>query len=192
MTGMNTKSENLTDRRAARKAETKFQRDLENYLEQRIAGLSTNVPNSASNKKLVNPIESFFIDERKLVWRLIGLVRTDVDNLKVKTSVTPKNWHKEWPAGPREVLPFVNGLIARHRALASLNFGLPEHVDFTGLARPWAFLAALKQHTARESSYPLEGLRLRADWDKFKDQEWKISVNLDGIFISGKGWIWFL
>lgn len=62
----------------------------------------------------------------------------------------------------------------------------PFRVDLSGLGRPGAFLAALKQHTAREINHPLENLRLRAHWiDDRKTEQWKVSVIIEGLLISG-------
>lgn len=172
------------DRGANKKDGKKFEHDLKNYLEQRTAEFSPNASDSDNNGG--NPVNRFFADERKLLRKLIDLVRADVNRFKIGSSKTPKNWQEEWPGGPREVLPFVHGLFARHQALASLTLGLPEHVDLASLARPWAFLAALKQHTARESGHPLEELHLRAHWSEASETgDWKVYVNLDGMLVSG-------
>ncbi|XP_043268031.1 cytoplasmic dynein 2 heavy chain 1 [Venturia canescens] len=180
--GMSSKTGSVSERRSQQKIETKFQRDFKNYLEQRMANLSMD----RSEKKAANPVEVFFSDERRLVVRLLNLAKNDVNASKLVNSKTPINWLEEWPHGPREAMQFASALIAKNQALNSLSAGLPERLDLDHLTRPWAFLAALKQHTVRTSGFALEELCLVADWsDHTENNDTKVSLYLDGILISG-------
>lgn len=92
----------------------------------------------------------------------------------------------EWEFGPKEVLPFVKGLLSRYQTLESMLSISSSIVDISRLVRPRAFLTVLKQHTARETRQPLENLRLRVNWRRNRrNEEWKVSVIIEGLLISG-------
>ena len=168
--------------RRNRKMETKTERDLKNLIDQ---GLSKILKNSSPNGNQ-NPLESFFIDERRLTTKLLKVIQVDVDSLGLQGTKVPSSWMSLWSSGPPEIVPFMNGLLARHHALNSLESGLPQRVNFFWFERPRAFLAALKQFTARESGHPLENLRLRANWsDESEMEDWKSSIVIDGLLLTG-------
>lgn len=181
--GITSKTSSASERRSHQKIETKLHRDLKHFLEQKISHLSVD----RNEKNATNPVEAFFVDERKLVGRLLGLLKNQVNSVKLLSSKTPTNWLEEWPYGPRETMSFASSLVAKNQALSSLTVGLPERLDLDHLTRPWAFLAALKQHTVRTSGFPLEELCLVADWSDIPESfDSKVSVCLDGILISGE------
>lgn len=158
------------------------------------------------NKGKEKPMDRFISDEMELVKKLLKLVMTDIEVTKLIISEvklfgnvwpvmanegnfyfqTPENWLALWPNGPKEPIPFVKGLLTKHRLLESLKSNR-ENIDFTALMRPGGFLAALKQQTARETGYPLENLRLRTNWldEGCKKLDWKCSVIIDGFLLSG-------
>ncbi|KAK0158915.1 hypothetical protein PV328_009853 [Microctonus aethiopoides] len=184
---MSTRSLSATDRRMAKIAELKHQQDLKNFLECHVGILKIYTKSQNSQ----NSIDNFFEDERILTNKLISIVKFDVDNLRISNSKTPKTWLEHWPSGPVEIQQFISGLISRNEFLSSLTYSPRQSINLGRLARPRAFLAALKQHTAREYNYSLEKMKLNTHWidksnDKYSEKlEWKTSVILDGLFITG-------
>ncbi|XP_063978818.1 cytoplasmic dynein 2 heavy chain 1 [Diachasmimorpha longicaudata] len=179
---MSSKTSSSMERRAARRVESKLLRDLSNYIEQQ----NSHVKGVEGSQRGNNPLENFFFDEKILLNRLIHLVKSDLENSGVDGGKIPKTWLEEWPGAPRELLLFINELLTRHRALNVLENGIPRIVDLSSITRPRAFLAALKQFTARESSSSLEGLVLRAHWvHETKKNEWENSIVIEGLLISG-------
>ncbi|XP_011311295.1 cytoplasmic dynein 2 heavy chain 1 [Fopius arisanus] len=165
------------ERKAARRVESKLLKDLGNYIDQQ--------KRSDEAYEGKNPVEGFFVDEKKLINRLINSVKSDLENSGLDGGKTPKSWLEEWPGAPREVLPFVNELLSKDRALSAVK-GIPRSIDLSSFTRPRAFLAALKHFTARESKYPLECLILRAHWVHSGEKtEWKNSIIIEGLLISG-------
>ncbi|XP_015119188.1 cytoplasmic dynein 2 heavy chain 1 [Diachasma alloeum] len=179
---MSSKASSSIERRAARRVESKLLRDLSNYIEQQ----NSQVKGAEGTQRGNNPVENFFIDEKRLLNRLIQLVKSDLENSGVDGGKTPKSWLEEWPSAPREALLFVNELLTKHRVLNAMENGIPRTVDLSSLTRARAFLAALKQFTARESASPLEGLVLRAHWVQGAERkEWENSIVVEGLLISG-------
>lgn len=98
---------------------------------------------------------------------------------------------ENWKHGPKEVLLFVKGLLARYQTLESVLSISSAVVDMSRLARPRAFLTVLKQHTARETRQPMENLRLCVNWfENRRNNDWKISVIIEGLLISGNFIYW--
>lgn len=161
--------------------ETKTERDLKNLIDQ---GLSKILKSSPAESK--NPFESFLKDERRMATRLLKIIQGNIDDVRLEGTKVPEGWISEWSSGPAEIVPFVNGLLSRHQALNLLGSDLPARVNFFWFARPRAFLAALKQYTARESGHPLENLRLRANWSEGSEiEDWKTSIVIDGLLLTG-------
>ncbi|XP_023289902.1 cytoplasmic dynein 2 heavy chain 1 [Orussus abietinus] len=183
--GMSLAESGISKDKASKDFEKRMRKDLRDLLESRIPDPRTKSTDLVED----HPLRSYLNDERRLTSSLLELVRGEVDDASFKDPKTPKQWLKHWPEGPEETLPFVAGLVSRHRALAALRLsaeGLPAKVDLSWLARPRAFLAALKQYTARSSGEPLEGLRLRASWlDGSQSANWRTSVVIEGLLVSG-------
>ncbi|XP_076621618.1 dynein cytoplasmic heavy chain beethoven [Colletes latitarsis] len=167
----------------SKKTESQVQRDLKELIDRNgfIFGSS-----SIETDRKKNTLERFFVDEMNLTKKTLNLVRVDVDILHFEDSKTPTRWMKEWECGPKEILPFVKGLMSRYQALESMLSISSSIVNISRLARPRAFLTVLKQHTARETQQPLENLRLRVNWlENRRNEEWKISFIIEGLLISG-------
>ncbi|XP_051159645.1 cytoplasmic dynein 2 heavy chain 1 [Leptopilina boulardi] len=163
-----------------RKIETKTERDLKNWINQCLTDVK---PTEGTNQ---NPLNEFFKDENNVAVNLLRIVQSDIESLHIEGMKVPKRWSSEWPTGPLEIIPFVNGLINRHQSLNSLNSSLPKRVNLFWFARPRAFLAALKQFTARECGKSLENLRLSANWSESTTAEnWNTSITIDGLLLTG-------
>ncbi|XP_017891098.1 cytoplasmic dynein 2 heavy chain 1 isoform X2 [Ceratina calcarata] len=164
-------------------AESKVQRDLKDLIDRHgsIFASSPTVPENRSNDALQN----FFIDEMNLTKRMLNRIRVDAEILPFDDSKTPKHWMEEWKHGPEEVLPFVKGFLSRHQTLETVLSISSTVVDVSRLARPRAFLTVLKQHTAREARQPLENLRLHVNWLENRRNDWKTSLIIEGLLISG-------
>lgn len=93
----------------------------------------------------------------------------------------------EWRTGPKNAIQFIKAVSSKYEALKSLATSVPRRVDLSQLSRPRALLTALKQHTARELGYPLETLQICANWiENRSDKKWKVSLELEGLLISGR------
>ncbi|XP_024946848.1 cytoplasmic dynein 2 heavy chain 1 isoform X2 [Cephus cinctus] len=161
----------------------KIRKELRDLLDQRGSVISS--PTQRSESKNDDLLLDFFEDERNLIRRLTSLVRLESESPSITDSKAPRKWLEEWPAGPQEVIPFVNSLLSRQQYLSNLN-NIPQEIDLSCLARPRAFLAALKQHTARICKHPLENLQLHANWlEGSKKKEWQCSIIIKGLLISG-------
>lgn len=179
---MSSKSLGSQERRVAKRAELKILRDLKSQIDRENF-------NDKSSKNTINHsnniIKQFFSDELNLVEELLAIVKDDLDNMRVEGVVTPKKWLEKWPEGSCEILNFVNFLILKYRRVSE-NIEISRCVDLSWLLRPRAFLAALKQFTARECGYSLEGLKLRTKWIENNEKyDWKTFVIFDGFLISG-------
>nr|XP_033320776.1 cytoplasmic dynein 2 heavy chain 1 [Megalopta genalis] len=171
------------ERNDSRKTESRIQRDLKDLIE-RHSSIFALPPMGSGGIK--NPLERFFVDELNLTKNTLNLIRADADSLRFEDSKTPKCWLDEWKYGPKDVLPFVKGLLSRYQTLETMLSISSSIIDMSRLARPRAFLTVLKQHTARETRQPLENLRLRVNWiEKQRREEWKISLIIEGLLISG-------
>ncbi|XP_023246189.1 cytoplasmic dynein 2 heavy chain 1 [Copidosoma floridanum] len=144
---------------------------------------------SKDTRQESDPLQRFFNDEANTTRQLLQLVRSDLDGRRTwEDPKTPAAWLSKWHSGPREVVPFVNQLMARHESLTSITAGgRPPGVQLSWFARPDAFLSAFKQYTARETGRAFERLRLRAQWseDYNKDGNWKTSIFIEGLLLTG-------
>ncbi|XP_076748967.1 dynein cytoplasmic heavy chain beethoven [Xylocopa sonorina] len=173
-----------SDEKSNKKVESKVQKDLKELLDRHGSIFGSSAITESFGGK--NPLESFFIDELNLTKRTLNLVRADVEASRFEDTKTPKHWMKDWKHGPKEILPFVKGLLSRYQSLESISSISSSVVDMSRLARPRAFLTVLKQHTARETRQPLENLRLHVNWfENRRNDEWKVSVVIEGLLISG-------
>ncbi|XP_078052127.1 dynein cytoplasmic heavy chain beethoven [Augochlora pura] len=171
------------ERNHNRKIESKIQRDLKDLMERHSSVFALPPMRSGGIK---NPLERFFVDELNLTKKTLNLIRADVDSQRFEDSKTPKCWLDEWKYGPKDVLSFVKGLLARYQTLETMLSISSCVIDMSRLARPRAFFTVLKQHTAKETRQPLENLRLRVNWiEKQRMEEWKISLIIEGLLISG-------
>ncbi|CAK9809936.1 Cytoplasmic dynein 2 heavy chain 1 [Anthophora quadrimaculata] len=173
-----------SDDKSKKKIEAKIQNDLKDLIDRHssIFGSSVNLVNDGNK----NPLQSFFIDEMNLTKKMLNIVRDDVENQRLRDSKTSKEWMEHWKYGPKEVLPFVKGLLSRYQTLESILSISSTAIDMSRLARPRAFLSVLKQHTARETRQPLENLQLRVNWlENRRNDDWKVSLIVEGLLISG-------
>ncbi|XP_031838829.2 dynein cytoplasmic heavy chain beethoven isoform X1 [Nomia melanderi] len=170
------------DKNEKKKIESRIHKDLKDLIERH--GSIFALPEMGSGG-IKNSLERFFVDELNLTKKTLNLIRTDVDNLSFKDFKTPKRWLEEWKYGPKEVLPFVKGLLSRYQTLETMLSISSSVIDMSRLARPRAFLTVLKQHTARRTRQPLENLRLHVNWVENRRKEWKISLIIEGLLISG-------
>ncbi|XP_020293197.1 cytoplasmic dynein 2 heavy chain 1 [Pseudomyrmex gracilis] len=170
--------------RSGKKSEkSKVQRELKELVERQC---SQTIASDATSEQTRNPLQDFFVDEINLTRKLMNVVQTNVDASSFENGEIPKHWHEEWRTGPRNAMQFVKALLSKHETLKTLAMGVPRRVDLSQLSRPRALLTALKQYTARELGYPLETLELRANWvENRTKKEWKISIQLEGLLISG-------
>ncbi|KZC10148.1 Cytoplasmic dynein 2 heavy chain 1 [Dufourea novaeangliae] len=167
----------------SKKTESKVYRDLKELIERHSSIFALPAMGSGGIK---NPLERFFVDELNLTKKTLNLIQADVDSLRFEDSKTPKRWTNEWKYGPKEVLPFVKGLLSRYQILETMLSISSSVIDMSRLARPRAFLTVLKQHTARETRQPLENLRLRVNWtENRRNNDWKIFLVIEGLLISG-------
>ncbi|XP_017764042.1 PREDICTED: cytoplasmic dynein 2 heavy chain 1 [Eufriesea mexicana] len=170
--------------KSRKKTETKIQRDLKELIDRHSLMFTSSATVEQSGNK--NPLESFFIDEMNLTKKTLNLIRIDVEALRLENNKIPAHWVENWKHGPKEVLPFVKGLLSRYQTLESILSISSTVVDMSRLARPRAFLTVLKQHTARETHQPMENLRLCVNWfENRRNNDWKISLIIEGLLISG-------
>ncbi|KAF7378965.1 hypothetical protein HZH66_015199 [Vespula vulgaris] len=175
------------DSRGGTRSKNTIEEDLKETLDKRLMKFEASLNSISQDKEKETPMKRFFADEIEFTRDLLNRIRLDIDLIGIENAKTPKHWIKEWESGPKDAVTFVNGLLTRYQILESCSVtSFPFRVDLSGLGRPGAFLAALKQHTAREINHPLENLRLRAHWiDDRKTEQWKVSVIIEGLLISG-------
>ncbi|XP_043684796.1 cytoplasmic dynein 2 heavy chain 1 [Vespula pensylvanica] len=175
------------DSRGGTRSKNTIEEDLKETLDKRLMKFEASLNSISQDKEKETPMKRFFADEIEFTRDLLNRIRLDIDLIGIENAKTPKHWIKEWESGPKDAVTFVNGLLIRYQILESCSVtSFPFRVDLSGLGRPGAFLAALKQHTAREINHPLENLRLRAHWiDDRKTEQWKVSVIIEGLLISG-------
>ncbi|KAL2743989.1 cytoplasmic dynein 2 heavy chain 1 [Vespula maculifrons] len=175
------------DSRGGTRSKNTIEEDLKETLDKRLMKFEASLNPISQDKEKETPMKRFFADEIEFTRDLLNRIRLDIDLIGIENAKTPKHWIKEWESGPKDAVTFVNGLLTRYQILESCSVtSFPFRVDLSGLGRPGAFLAALKQHTAREINHPLENLRLRAHWiDDRKTEQWKVSVIIEGLLISG-------
>ncbi|KMQ91499.1 cytoplasmic dynein 2 heavy chain 1-like protein [Lasius niger] len=163
---------------------SKVQQDLKEVLDRQC---SLTCDTSVISEQKRNPLQEFFADEVDLTRKLLHIVRTDLDASSFEDDETPEHWFTEWRSGPKNAIQFAKALLSKYETLKSSAMNIPSRVDLSQLSRPRALLTALKQHTARELGYPLEVLHLDANWiENRTNKEWKVSLQLEGLLISGK------
>ncbi|XP_076387639.1 dynein cytoplasmic heavy chain beethoven [Megachile rotundata] len=173
-----------SDEKHNRTIESKIQKDLKELIDRHgsIFGSSIYIENDGKYDQL----QRFFVDEMNLTKKTLNLVRNDVETSRLEDSKTPKHWMEDWKYGPKEIIPFVKGLLSKYQTLESIVSISSTVIDISRLVRPRAFLTVLKQHTARETGQPLENLRLRVNWfENHRNKDWKVSMVIDGLLISG-------
>ncbi|XP_047369553.1 cytoplasmic dynein 2 heavy chain 1 isoform X1 [Vespa velutina] len=178
------------DSRTGTRSKNTIEENLKETLDRRLMKFESSLKSISHDNVKESPMKRFFSDEIEFTRNLLNRVRLDIDFIGIENAKTPKHWMNDWESGPKDVVTFINGLLTRYQILESsceVTNTFPFRIDLSGLGRPGAFLAALKQHTAREINHPLEHLRLRANWinDRKTEQQWKVSVIIEGLLISG-------
>ncbi|KAI4495703.1 hypothetical protein M0802_008538 [Mischocyttarus mexicanus] len=176
------------DSRVQKKSENTIENNLKELLDRRLTKFEASSNPVSNDIKKDTPLKRFFDDELEFTRDLLNRIRLDLELIRIVDAKTPKKWMNQWESGPNDANTFVHGLLTRYQILESyVTTSFPFRIDLSKLARPRAFLAALKQHTAREINHPLENLRLRVNWilDDRKSEQWKVSVIIEGLLISG-------
>lgn len=160
------------------------------------------------NQELDNPIASFIAMETEVA----GAIKTEIsfclDSLKkvlngtalltpriqtnasfLLTGKVPSSWAKMWD-GPAKPAAWLSAYA--HKATATQSWQnkvrtsslLEEELDLNNIFRPLTFLNALRQFTARQMKYPLDGLNLNSSWSK-GDIDSPSIVTLKGLLLQG-------
>ncbi|XP_014611048.1 PREDICTED: cytoplasmic dynein 2 heavy chain 1 [Polistes canadensis] len=185
--GMTIKISSNEKTRGRTRSDNTIEKDLKELLDRRLTKIEASLNPLSNDIKKETPLKRFFADELEFTRDLLNRIRLDLELIRIEDTKTPNKWMNEWQSGPKDAVTFVHGLLTRYQILESFEMSFPLRVDLSKLARPRAFLAALKQHTAREINHPLENLRLRVNWmlDDNRSEQWKVSVIIEGLLISG-------